>query len=151
MMPVGSMTESKPASLSTLGERIKSVRMAWDWPQEEMAEILRVDQASISFWERDKIKPSGSAMVALAALFRTTLDALERGENFIIPVAPSRGEGIRRSRVLPRGVCLPVSEPDKVTIVDLRDGGLTASQLSEAMMNLGQYAKESRKAWIVVE
>jgi DNA-binding XRE family transcriptional regulator len=144
-------TESEPAAPLTLGERIKAVRLAWDWPQEEMAEILRVDQASISFWERDKIKPSGSAMVALAALFRTTIDALERGENFIMPAAPSRGEGIRRLRALPRGVCLPVSVPDKVTIVDLTSGDLTVPQLSEAMINLGQYAKDNRKVWIVVE
>jgi len=144
-------TVSEPAVPLTLGERIKAVRLAWDWPQEEMAEILRVDQASISFWERDKIKPSGSAMVALAALFRTTIEALEKGEEFIIPVAPNRGEGIRRSRALPRGVCLPVSEPDNVTIVDLNNGGLTALQLSEAMINLGQYAKDNRKVWIVVE
>ncbi|MDR1840619.1 MAG: helix-turn-helix domain-containing protein [Holophagales bacterium] len=144
-------TESKPDALSTLGERIKAVRVAWDWPQEEMAEILRVDQASISFWERDKIKPSGSAIVTLAALFRTTIEALEKGENFVMPTAPGRGEGIRRSRALPRGVCLPVADPDKVTIVDFRDGGITAPQLSEAMISLGQYAKESRKVWIVVE
>jgi len=144
-------TGSNPIALSTLGERIKAVRIAWDWPQEEMAEILRVDQASISFWERDKIKPSGSAMVALAALFRTTIEALEKGENFVTPAAPGRGEGIRRSRALPRGVCLPVAEPDSVTIVDLNSGELAAPQLSEAMISLGQYAKENRKVWIVVE
>ncbi|MDR0498503.1 MAG: helix-turn-helix domain-containing protein [Holophagales bacterium] len=145
------ITESEPVASLTLGERIKAVRLAWDWPQEEMAEILRVDQASISFWERDKIKPSGSAMVALAALFRTTIDALEKGERFIIPAAPGRGEGIRGSRVLPRSVCLPISAPDKVTIVDLDSGGLTVPQLSEAMISLGQYAKDNRKVWIVVE
>jgi len=144
-------TEPESAVPLTLGERIKAVRLAWDWPQEEMAEILRVDQASISFWERDKIKPSGSAMVALAALFRTTIDALESGEKFMIPAAPNRGEGIRRSRALPRGVCLPVSVSDNVTIVDLNSGGLTTPQLSEAMINLGQYAKENRRVWIVVE
>ena len=137
--------------LSTLGERIKAVRLAWGWPQEEMAEILRVDQASISFWERDKIKPSGSAIVALAALFRTSVDALEKGEGFVVPAAPNRGEGTRRSRTLPRGVCLPIGDTDSVTLVDLASGALTSPQLSEAMINLGQYAKDNRRIWIVVE
>jgi hypothetical protein len=117
-----------------------------------MAEILRVDQASISFWERDKIKPSGSAFVALTALFRTTIEALERGENFIVPAAPGRGEGGRRSRVLPRAICLPISDQtDKVAIIDLSSGLLNSPQLSDAMISLGQYAKDKRKVWIVVE
>ena len=68
-----------PLSITSLGDRIKAVRLTWRWSQEEMAEALRVDQASISFWERDKIKPSGSAIVALASLFRTSTDALEGG------------------------------------------------------------------------
>jgi len=82
-------TDSQP-SLNTLGERIKAVRITWAWSQEEMAEALRVDQASISFWERDKIKPSGSPLVALSALFRTSVDALEHGKGFVLPDAPSR-------------------------------------------------------------
>ena len=57
-----------PLSTTSLGDRIKAVRLTWRWSQEEMAEALRVDQASISFWERDKIKPSGSAIVALVGL-----------------------------------------------------------------------------------
>jgi DNA-binding XRE family transcriptional regulator len=126
--------------------------LAWDWSQEEMAEILRVDQASISFWERDKIRPSGSAMVALAALFRTTIDALEKGDNFVVPAAPARGEGAKRSRPLPRGICLPVSgQSELVTIVDLNNGGLATPQYSEAMVNLAQFATDKRRVWIVVD
>ena len=146
------LLEPKYSALSTLGKRIKAVRLAWDWAQEELAELLRVDQASISFWERDKIKPSGAAMIALAALFRTTVDALESGENFVLPVAPNRGKGSRKSRVLPRGVCLPVTDQSgRVAIIDLVSGGMTDPQLSEAMISLGQFAKDNRKVWIVVE
>jgi DNA-binding XRE family transcriptional regulator len=145
------MQAPKPAP-STLGERIKAVRIEWDWAQDELAEILRVDQASISFWERDKIKPSGAAMVALAALFRTTADALETGQGFVVPKAPGRGEGKRKSRPLPRGICLPVGQlPGQVVVVDLATGYLSVQELSEAMINLGQYTKDGRKIWIVVE
>ncbi|MCL1908165.1 MAG: helix-turn-helix domain-containing protein [Holophagaceae bacterium] len=153
MNPTDDMLESKIAATSTLGGRIKTVRLAWGWAQEELAEILRVDQASVSFWERDKIKPSGSAMLALAALFRTTIDALETGgEGFRVPVAPSRGEGEIRSRTLPRGICLPVAnQAGRVAVIDLISGGLTHQQLSEAMISLGQFVKDGRKVWIVVE
>jgi transcriptional regulator with XRE-family HTH domain len=136
---------------SSLAERIKTVRNAWDWSQEEMAEILRVDQASISFWERGKIRPSGSALLALATLFRTTVDALENGDGFVAPSPPHRGGGLGKPRALPRTVCLPMTEPGRVTVVDLGSGDLSAQPLEEATILLDHFAKGDRKMWIVVE
>ncbi len=140
-----------PLPTTTLGERIKAIRIMWRWSQEEMADALRVDQASISFWERDKIKPSGSAMVALAALFRISHEALEKGTNFVIPDPPSRTDLNRSSREYPRSVGLPASEGEAVTVVDLRDGSSKGKQISEAMMALVQGVKEGRKVWVVME
>ncbi len=144
-------SDSNP-SLNTLGERIKAVRMLWAWSQEEMAETLRVDQASISFWERDKIKPSGSALVALAALFRTSLEALEHGKGFILPDPPSRNPASKKAeREMPRSVSLPRGEEEPIVIVDLLDGSSKGKQISEAMMVLVQAVKDGRKIWIVLE
>jgi len=126
--------------------------MAWAWSQEEMAETLRVDQASISFWERDKIKPSGSALVALAALFRTSLEALEHGKGFILPDPPSRAPVSRKAeREMPRSVSLPSGDGDPIVIVDLLDGSSRGKQISEAMMSLVQAVKDGRKIWVVME
>jgi len=143
-------SELQPA-LNTLGERIKAVRTTWGWSQEEMAETLRVDQASISFWERDKIKPSGSAMVALSALFRTSLEALESGSGFVVPDPPSRPPLAKADREFPRSVSLPSSESDPVVVVDLADGSSKGKQLSEAMMVLVESVKSGRHVWIVME
>jgi len=138
--------------LNSLGDRIKAVRLHWVWSQEEMAATLRVDQASISFWERDKIKPSGSAMVALAALFRTSLKALETGESFILPDPPScLPDAKKTKREIPRSVSLPPEEKDLIAIVDLADGSSKGKPVSEAMMILVQSAKEGRKVWVVIE
>ncbi|HOD33995.1 MAG TPA: helix-turn-helix domain-containing protein, partial [Holophaga sp.] len=104
-----------------------------------MADALRVDQASISFWERDKIKPSGSAMVALAALFRTSVEALETGTSFVVPDPPSRQPTPRRAeREIPRSVSLPLGHEEPVQMVDLVNGTTRGKQLSEAMMDLAQ-------------
>jgi len=139
-------------SLNTLGERIKAVRVTWAWSQEEMAEALRVDQASISFWERDKIKPSGSALVALSALFRTSVDALEHGKGFVLPDAPSRAPVSKKSeREMPRSVSLPRGEEEPIVVVDLLDGSSKGKQISDAMMVLVQAVKEGRKIWVVME
>jgi len=151
MTPTDGATESESPALSTLGERIKAVRGAWRWSQEEMAETLRVDQASISFWERGKIRPSGSALVAMAALFRTSIDALEKGDGFIVPAAPRRGSGLRAFRALPRGIGLPVIEPGTVAVVDLGSGGISELQPGEAAVGLGQHQRDGRRIWIVVE
>jgi DNA-binding XRE family transcriptional regulator len=75
--------------MNTLGERIKSVREEWEWSQGELAHALCCDQASISLWEHDKIVPSGTAIVALAALFGLTCEALSDGEGFQIPDGPA--------------------------------------------------------------
>lgn len=146
-------TESnEPAPLRTLGERIKAVRASWAWSQEEMADALRVDQASISFWERDKIKPSGSAMVALAALFRTSVEALESGTGFVVPDPPSRQPTPRRAdREMPRSVSLPLGHEEPIQMVDLVNGSTRGKQLSEAMMDLAQAVKDGRKVWVVME
>ena len=136
---------------STMGERIKAIRVSWRWSQEEMAEALRVDQASISFWERDKIKPSGSAIVALASLFRTSTDALEGGLGFKIPDPPSHPESAKVDREFPRSVSLPAGSEDVVMVVDLGDGSSKGKQLSEAMMSLVQGVKDSRRVWVVLE
>jgi DNA-binding XRE family transcriptional regulator len=76
----------------TLGTRIKAVRTAWDWSQEQFAHALQVDQASISLWERDRIVPSGSATVALACLFGCSIRALVVGEGWAVPADPPAGE-----------------------------------------------------------
>jgi transcriptional regulator with XRE-family HTH domain len=72
----------------TLGARIKNTRTLWGWPQEKLAKCLQVDQASISFWERDKIIPSGSAQVAICALFDCDQFALLDGDCWSVPAQP---------------------------------------------------------------
>ena len=143
-----------PAVLDTLGARIKAVRVRWRWSQEEMAEALRVDQASISFWERNKIVPSGSALVALAALFRSSVTALEKGEGFIMPESPNKMDGSGKAirGELPRSVALPfVQGGDVLEIIDLKDGSTKTQPLSEAMMVMVQGVKEGRRVWVVMD
>jgi len=136
--------------ISTLGERIKAIRMNWKWSQESMAEALRVDQASISFWERDKIKPSGSAIVALASLFRTSPQALEEGVGFRIPESPSSHGSPESGQEPARSVSLPMGGEAGVVVVDLGDGSFKDSVLSEAMMSLVQGLKDNRRVWLVL-
>jgi transcriptional regulator with XRE-family HTH domain len=136
--------------MDTMGARIRAVRRKWGWSQEEVARALRVDQASISFWERDKVRPSGSALVALASLFRTNVRTLEEGTGFKLPDAPFSPED-GKGQGQPRSISLPVPAGEGVTIVDLDSGSFKESQLSEAMMGMVQSVKDCRRVWLVLE
>lgn len=148
MKPDNSSTavQSLPA---TMGERIKAVRTAWGWSQEQMAETLRVDQASISFWERDKIIPSGSAMVALSALIRCSIDALETGQGFVVPDPPSPAPLVDHQSL--RSVSLRSSDEGAVGVVDLTHGTSKGKEVSETMMDLVESVKSGRRVWIAIE
>lgn len=136
---------------STIGERIKAIRVSWRWSQEEMANALRVDQASISFWERDKIRPSGSAIVALSSLFRASTEALEGGIGFRIPDPPFGPESAKVDREVPLSISLPVGGKGEIMVVDLGNGSSMDKPLSEAMMTLVQGVKDNRRTWVVLE
>ena len=73
----------------SLAGRIFAVRKAWGWSQHKMAHVLGVDQASISLWERGCIIPSGSAVVALCALFGCRYQALDDGTGWVLPNGPA--------------------------------------------------------------
>lgn len=138
-------------SYRTMGERIKAVRTTWAWSQEEMASALRVDQASISFWERDRIVPSGSAMVALAALIRTSPEALETGKGFVVPDPPARAVHRREGRKHLRSLALPASDPEQTVFVDLLDGSAQIQAATDVASRLAEALRLGRRAWVVVE
>lgn len=75
--------------LSPLAKHIRDIRVVWGWSQERLAKALHCDQASISFWERDKIVPSGVSLVALACLCGTTVYALQTGKGWETPAEPA--------------------------------------------------------------
>ena len=136
---------------SSLGGRIRAVRQSWQWSQEELARVLKVDQASVSFWERDKVKPGGSALIALASLFRVDVPSLEDGLDFRLPEAPSDPDGARIDRQYPRSVCLPMVSGQAVTLVDLRDGTTVGRDLPEALMSLSHGLGGQRRAWLILD
>ena len=141
----------EPNPTTSLGERIKAVRVSWRWSQGELAHALRVDQASVSYWERGKVKPSGSGLLALASLFRTSARSMEEGTGFQIPEPPCRRGATRHEREDPRGVSLPWDGRAVIGVVGLDDGSFTASALGEGLMSLVQAFKAHRRAWVVLE
>lgn len=135
--PVG-----KPRSI---GERIRAVRMAWGWTQEELGRALNTDQTAVSTWERDRVKPSGAALAAITQLFGIQPDELETKE-FKVPPAPSSPQpSMRTPYALP-------DVPGAVVLVDSSQGnpkGLEDAQ--EAILRIIQSTRKGRRVWVVIE
>jgi len=148
---IGTDLQETSAHLPSMGDRIKAVRTNWAWSQTEMAQILGVDQASVSFWERDKIKPAGSALLALASLFRVSVAALEAGQGFRIGDPPFPLEAKKADRKGPRSVSLPGNGNQPLTVVDLGNGSFKAGDLPEAMISLTLGLNAGRRVWLVLE
>lgn len=60
----------------TLGERLKTLRKAKGLSQEKVAEIIGVSRQAVTKWEVGQSAPSSENLLALAALFNTSLDEL---------------------------------------------------------------------------
>ncbi len=129
---------------TTLGERLKCLRVKAGLTQQELAAALGTDQTLISTWERDRARPSAAALAALAARFGTPVEALDSGEGFSLEslVPPTL---TRPSEPLPRG------GGASVLLVDDRQAEPRPLEPFEAMGILLEAIKAGRKAWIVLK
>lgn len=65
----------------SLGEKIKELRMQKMYSQSEIAKVLGVSRAIISYIESDEKMPSLPLLKRLAKLFEVSLDYLVNEEN----------------------------------------------------------------------
>ena len=142
-------SKSPGAPPRSLAERIRGVRLAWGWTQGEMGAALNTDQTAVSAWERDKARPSGAALAALANLYGVTPESLESGEGF----QPHKEPGIAPPTPGPaRFLRLPDPGIHPALVVDLQQGEDHAVlDTQDAILRLIQAAKDGRKVWVVLE
>jgi DNA-binding XRE family transcriptional regulator len=74
-------------SVNILANNIRAARKKWGMSQEVMGKLFGCDQASISFWERGLIVPSGVGMTSIAAAFGCRREDLAT-EGLFIPDQP---------------------------------------------------------------
>ncbi|MBS1784031.1 MAG: helix-turn-helix transcriptional regulator [Acidobacteria bacterium] len=129
----------------TLGERIKKFRWHFGWTQEDLSRAVNTDQAIISNWERDKARPSGAALAALAQVFRTSPLALDTGEGFVLerPLSPAEEAPIQ--------VSLPSDSKSPILIMDLRSGLQEGTEFQEALALLLKGTQEGRRVWMIFQ
>jgi DNA-binding XRE family transcriptional regulator len=144
--PTPPTTNPVPA---TFGQRVRAVRNAWGWSQLKMAGTLGLDQATVSFWEQDKITPGGTSTVAVSALFRMSIETLATGNGFVIPDPPSDLPILHQKSF--RSVSLPSAEPNRMGVVDITSGTAKKTDPSQAILELAEALQGGRKVWMVLE
>jgi len=139
------------SNTSTLGARIRVIRKSWGWTQEDLAQALGNDRQIVSYWERDKAKPTRSALALLAQLFRLPVEALTDGIGFTIPdlIDPAQGSdlvGIFREAVQSIDQVTPVG----IHLVDLHKGEHKPLTLPDAKEMLEVAIQSGQTAWILI-
>lgn len=138
---------------STLGLRIRAIRVAWGWTQTTLAEALGSRQNVVSEWEKDISKPSGATLTALAKLVDLPAKALETGRGFRIPEPPdAKPEGGLMSKrdVQSLKKLLPKLEEGEILQVDTGNSNSELVELKEALEAIRQAQKEGRPVWLVI-
>jgi transcriptional regulator with XRE-family HTH domain len=128
----------------TLGDRIKKLRWHFGWTQEDLSRQVNTDQAIISNWERDRAKPSGAALAALAQVFQVATQALETGEGFELkPRQTDTTEG-------PVDLTLTPAPGAPIVLMDLQRGTERGVEFQEALSALLSGTQAGRTVWVVL-
>jgi len=150
----GAYQSRKPASpLTSLGQRIRAVRIGWGWTQGTLAGALGCAQSLVSEWEKDISRPSGASITALARLFHLTVSALKTGKGFKIqepPGAKPSGGQMSKRDIQDLKILLPKLHAGEILQVNTgtEDSDLVA--LKDALAALREAKKEGRTVWLVI-
>ena len=66
--------DKKELNMKDVGERLRSLRIEKKMGQNELAKVLNLSNASISYWENGKQEPTASALFKLAIFFNVSVD-----------------------------------------------------------------------------
>lgn len=150
----GAYGNSKPGDQpSTLGRRIRAIRIAWGWTQATLAKALGSSQSIVSEWEKDISKPSGASLLALANLFGLSVNALETGRGFKVndpPDAKPEGGLMSKREVQSLKKLLPKLKEGEILQVDTGTEDSELVELKEALTLIRQAKKEGRSVWLVL-
>ncbi len=135
----------------SFGDRLRTVRQAWGWTQEQMGQALNTDQTTISAWEREKIQPRGPALAAAAQLLGLPMEVLAAGSSIEINIPPAP-KPVLPSTEAPILIQLPVHSPAITDMIDLAtDTSEPLFDTQEAILRLISASRHGRKVWILVK
>ena len=82
----------------TIGEKIRTLRKARHFSQEQVAELLGVSRQTVSKWETNEAYPNPDNLKGLAEIFQVAITELTNPDNRVALVYDLKAELTRRSR-----------------------------------------------------
>ena len=86
-----------------LGEKIRQLRKAKGYSQEQLARKLDITQGAVSQWEKNITTPAAEQLKTLAEIFEITVDSLLSEETQSEP-QPTKQPRTHEARILAAGV-----------------------------------------------
>ena len=86
----------------TIGQRLSTARQHSELTQNDVAGVLHVTRQTISSWETERTYPDMMSIVALAKLYRLSLDDLIREDTDLMKAWTKKDAALREARVLYR-------------------------------------------------
>lgn len=83
-----------------IGHKLKELRTAHGYTQEELAAILNVSRSTISSWEINRTYPDLSILVSLSELYEITVDQLINEDGKLVDTMTNETKKIAPSRKL---------------------------------------------------
>lgn len=150
----GAYQSKKPVGpLTSLGQRIRAIRISWGWTQGNLAKALGSAQSLVSEWEKDISKPSGASLTALARMFHLSVSALNTGTGFKIPEPPDakpRGGLMSKRDIQDLEHILPRLKEGEILQVDTGTSDSELVALKDALAAMRVAKKEGRTVWLVI-
>lgn len=142
-----------PNVRNTFGDRVREMRVQWEWTQDRLAEEIGVSQKTVSRWELGKGTASlnSSALSGLVRISRISTEAWISGAGFEVPDPPldiggHKVPSLLRHRVTPLpdwgpGICLV--DPDS-------EWSVQGLELFEAIERITEIYNTGGTAWLVI-
>jgi transcriptional regulator with XRE-family HTH domain len=135
---------------TTLGERVRLIRLAWGWTQNQLAKAINSKQNVISHWENNSTQPSGTALGSLAGLFRVSPESLISGIGFSIPPPPI-GDEEGQTQIPRLTVHLPISNQTQALHVDHQSATAWPIRPNQAAGLIREAVAAGKHVWLVTE
>lgn len=131
--------------MSTFGERLRALRRANDWTQEEISKLLSMVRSTYAYYETGKTSPDYKTLVKIANLFDVTTDYLLGNDE----AATASNSVMMRDESLPRYKTEPAPEP--ASLPPLETSSIELKGDSLRFLQAYNFLDESTKRRLLVD
>ena len=140
-----------PLNPSTLGERIRAVRISWGWTLAQLGEAVHYSAKTVWHWEKGKQRPGAPALGAVAGLFGLATEALTTGAGFMIPDPPRQmGALLVAENYAADMVVLPPNDAEDLIYLEKESGVHERVSLNHLIQTIRAARDNHRPVWLVV-